>query len=118
MKAMIDTAVEGGVESIDIGMPHRGRLNVLVNVMRKPMEDMLYEFMQGTVTADKDGHLLGSGDGTVTADKDGHLLGSGDVKYHLGFAIDRPTHTPGKHIHMSLCANPSHLEAVNPLDDQ
>ena len=46
-----------GVESIDIGMPHRGRLNVLANVMRKPMEEMLYEFMEGTITADEEGHL-------------------------------------------------------------
>ena len=61
MKAMIDKAVELGVESIDIGMPHRGRLNVLANVMRKPMEEMLYEFMEGTVAADEEGHLQGSG---------------------------------------------------------
>ena len=99
MKALIDKAVEVGVESVDIGMPHRGRLNVLANVMRKPMADMLFEFMEGT----------------VTADSEGHLLGSGDVKYHLGFTMDRPTHTPGKNIHISLCANPSHLEAVNPV---
>jgi len=99
MKAMIDKAVELGVESIDIGMPHRGRLNVLANVMRKPLEEMLYEFMEGT----------------ITADEDGHLLGSGDVKYHLGFTMDRPTHTEGRNVHISLCANPSHLEAVNPV---
>jgi len=99
MKQMIDTAVELGVESIDIGMPHRGRLNVLANVMRKPLEEMLYEFMEGT----------------ITADEEGHLLGSGDVKYHLGFTMDRPTHTEGRNVHISLCANPSHLEAVNPV---
>ncbi|EKX41726.1 hypothetical protein GUITHDRAFT_141727 [Guillardia theta CCMP2712] len=98
MKAMIDTAVELGVESIDIGMPHRGRLNVLANVMRKPLEEMLYEFMEGT----------------ITADAEGHLLGSGDVKYHLGFTMDRPTHS-NRNVHISLCANPSHLEAVNPI---
>jgi len=99
MKACIDTAVALGVESIDIGMPHRGRLNVLANVMRKPLEEMLYEFMEGT----------------ITADSEGQLLGSGDVKYHLGFTMDRPTHTPGRNIHISLCPNPSHLEAVNPV---
>jgi len=99
MKACIDTAVALGVESIDIGMPHRGRLNVLANVMRKPLEEMLYEFMEGT----------------ISADSEGHLLGSGDVKYHLGFTMDRPTHTPGRNIHISLCPNPSHLEAVNPV---
>ena len=99
MKAMIDKAVELGVESIDIGMPHRGRLNVLANVMRKPMEEMLYEFMEGT----------------IAADEEGQLQGSGDVKYHLGFTMDRPTHNAGKNVHISLCANPSHLEAVNPI---
>jgi len=99
MKSCIDTAVALGVESIDIGMPHRGRLNVLANVMRKPLEEMLYEFMEGT----------------ISADSEGHLLGSGDVKYHLGFTMDRPTHTPGRSIHISLCPNPSHLEAVNPV---
>jgi len=99
MKAMIDKAVELGVESVDIGMPHRGRLNVLANVMRKPMEEMLYEFMEGT----------------IAADEEGLLQGSGDVKYHLGFTMDRPTHNVGKSVHISLCANPSHLEAVNPI---
>ena len=50
---------------------------VLANVMRKPMEEMLYEFMEGT----------------IAADEEGHLQGSGDVKYHLGFTMDRPTHS-------------------------
>ena len=57
---------------------------VLANVMRKPMEEMLYEFMEGT----------------IAADEEGHLQGSGDVKYHLGFTMDRPTHSgklSGKH---------------------
>ena len=43
------------------------------------------------------------------------MQGSGDVKYHLGFTMDRPTHNQGKSVHISLCANPSHLEAVNPV---
>jgi len=99
LKALIDRAVELGVESVDMGMPHRGRLNVLANVMRKPLEEMLFEFMEGT----------------AAIDSTGNLLGSGDVKYHLGFTMDRPTHTPGRMIHISLCPNPSHLEAVDPV---
>mmetsp|Transcript_64204 Transcript_64204/g.152149 ORF Transcript_64204/g.152149 Transcript_64204/m.152149 type:complete len:1045 (+) Transcript_64204:26-3160(+) len=99
MKALIDRAVEMGVEAVTIGMPHRGRLNVLANVIRKPMEDILAEFKVGPIAADN------SGD---------NVLGSGDVKYHLGMSMDRPT-TCGKMVHLSLVANPSHLEAVNPV---
>eukprot|EP01087_Luapelamoeba_hula_P009992 TRINITY_DN2617_c0_g1_i2.p1 TRINITY_DN2617_c0_g1~~TRINITY_DN2617_c0_g1_i2.p1 ORF type:complete len:1337 (+),score=215.61 TRINITY_DN2617_c0_g1_i2:120-4130(+) len=96
MKAMIDTGGDIGVECVVVGMPHRGRLNVLANVVRKPLEAILSEF-------NKKGdqlHDLGEG--------------SGDVKYHLGTSFDRPTAT-GKKIHISLLANPSHLEAVNPV---
>lgn len=95
MKALIDTAAEMGVNSIVLGMPHRGRLNVLANVMRKPMEQVFAEFAGRKPTVDGD---------TYT--------GSGDVKYHLGTSYDRPT-LSGKRIHLSLLANPSHLEAVN-----
>jgi len=99
IKATIDRAVSLGCTSIQIGMPHRGRLNVLCNVMRKPMEEILYEFIEGPVQADQS---------TDT------ILGSGDVKYHLGYSIDRPT-TSGLPVHLSLAPNPSHLEAVNPI---
>lgn len=92
-------AVEMGCESITFGMPHRGRLNILANVMRKPMEEIFNEFMSGPVASD---------------DTTGDVLGSGDVKYHLGMSIDRPT-TCGKMVHLSLVANPSHLETVNPV---
>jgi len=95
MKAMIDKAAELGVESVVIGMPHRGRLNVLGNVVRKPLSHIFSEFQGG-----------------VRPNKDGGYTGSGDVKYHLGTSYDRPTHS-GKPIHLSLVANPSHLEAVN-----
>jgi len=99
MKTLIDRAVEMGVEAVTIGMPHRGRLNVLANVIRKPMEDILSEFITGPMQAD---HATDT------------VLGSGDVKYHLGMSMDRPT-TCGKMVHLSLVANPSHLEAVNPV---
>ena len=97
MKALIDRSAELGTESIVIGMPHRGRLNVLANVMRKPMEQVFSEFAGKSPTAS---------DGTET------YMGSGDVKYHLGTSFDRPT-LSGNMIHLSLLANPSHLEAVN-----
>ena len=96
MKALIDRAAELGTDSIVIGMPHRGRLNILANVMRKPMEQVFSEFAGKSPTAQS-----GSA-----------YMGSGDVKYHLGTSFDRPT-TSGKRIHLSLLANPSHLEAVN-----
>jgi len=75
-------------------MPHRGRLNVLSNVVRKPNESIFSEFA---------GTKYGSGE-----------EGSGDVKYHLGANYDRPTPS-GKRVNLSLVANPSHLEAVNPV---
>ncbi|CAN3364684.1 2-oxoglutarate dehydrogenase, mitochondrial [Diutina catenulata] len=88
-KALIDTSVEMGVEDIVIGMPHRGRLNMLSNVVRKPNESIFAEFT-----------------GSATADDSG----SGDVKYHLGMNYQRPT-TSGKTVNLSIVANPSHLEA-------
>lgn len=88
MKALIDTSVEFGVEDVVIGMPHRGRLNMLSNVVRKPNESIFSEFT-----------------GSKEFDE-----GSGDVKYHLGMNYARPT-TSGKHVNLSLVANPSHLEA-------
>eukprot|EP00239_Pterosperma_sp_CCMP1384_P007235 CAMPEP_0197848668 /NCGR_PEP_ID=MMETSP1438-20131217/9557_1 /TAXON_ID=1461541 /ORGANISM="Pterosperma sp., Strain CCMP1384" /LENGTH=974 /DNA_ID=CAMNT_0043461027 /DNA_START=275 /DNA_END=3199 /DNA_ORIENTATION=- len=95
MKAMIDKGSELGVESMTLGMPHRGRLNVLANVVRKPLAAIFSEF-QGGVKPHEGGYT-----------------GSGDVKYHLGTSYNRPTHTPGKNMHLALVANPSHLEAVN-----
>eukprot|EP00877_Chromochloris_zofingiensis_P000629 jgi/Chrzof1/10567/Cz05g03220.t1_OGD[v5.2] len=96
MKCMIDRATDLGVQSIVIGMPHRGRLNVLANVVRKPMAQIFSEF---------------SGKGL--ASPEGEYAGSGDVKYHLGTSYNRPT-VSGKMVHLSLMANPSHLEAVDP----
>jgi 2-oxoglutarate dehydrogenase E1 component len=83
-----------GVKEVVFGMPHRGRLNVLANIMHKPYVAILAEF-QGTPTSPED------------------VQGSGDVKYHLGTSSDRVF--DGNEIHLSLTANPSHLEAVNPV---
>ena len=74
-------------------MPHRGRLNVLSNVVRKPNESIFCEFSGALEPSEE---------------------GSGDVKYHLGMNYVRPTPS-GKRVHLSLVANPSHLEAVNPV---
>ena len=93
MKALIDRSVDYGVKDIVIGMPHRGRLNVLSNVVRKPNESIFSEF-------------------AGTADPNDE--GSGDVKYHLGMNFERPTPS-GKRVQLSLVANPSHLEAEDPV---
>lgn len=89
MKALIDRSVDLGVKSIVIGMPHRGRLNVLANVIRKPTEAILAEFAPSS---------------------DPHEEAAADVKYHLGANYVRPTPN-GKRVSLSLVANPSHLEA-------
>jgi 2-oxoglutarate dehydrogenase E1 component len=83
-----------GIREIVIGMPHRGRLNVLANVMGKPYRVIFHEFSGGSANPDDVG-------------------GSGDVKYHLGTSTDREF--DGIKVHMSLVPNPSHLEAVNPV---
>ncbi|KAH7915168.1 thiamine diphosphate-binding protein [Hygrophoropsis aurantiaca] len=93
MKALIDRSVEHGVKHVTIGMPHRGRLNVLANVIRKPIEAILNEFA-----------------GSVSEDD----TPAGDVKYHLGANYVRPTPS-GKKVSLSLVANPSHLEAADPI---
>jgi 2-oxoglutarate dehydrogenase E1 component len=83
-----------GVKDIIIGMPHRGRLSVLANVMAKPYRAIFNEFQGGS-------------------SKPEDVDGSGDVKYHLGASSDREFN--GNSVHLSLTANPSHLEAVNPV---
>jgi 2-oxoglutarate dehydrogenase E1 component len=94
LEAIIRKSVEIGVDEIVIGMPHRGRLNVLANVMGKPYPAIFSEFQGGAVSFD--------------------VLGSGDVKYHLGTSTDRELPDGGS-VHLSLTANPSHLEAVDPV---
>ena len=82
-----------GVKEIVLGMPHRGRLNVLTQVMGKPHRALFHEFKGGSAAPDD-------------------VEGSGDVKYHLGASSDREF--DGNKVHLSLTANPSHLEIVNP----
>src|SRR5918911_3166616 len=95
LETMLRTAAGLGVDEIVIGMPHRGRLNVLANVMGKPYAAILSEFQGGSYSASE-------------------VLGSGDVKYHLGTSTDQVL-PDGRTMHLSLTANPSHLEAVNPV---
>lgn len=83
-----------GVREIVIGMPHRGRLNVLVNVMAKPFRALSHEFKGGSALPDT-------------------IEGSGDVKYHLGTSAERIF--DNNRVHLSLTANPSHLEAIDPV---
>jgi 2-oxoglutarate dehydrogenase E1 component len=82
-----------GVQDIILGMPHRGRLNVLAAVMGKPYHQIFHEFQGGSTQ--------------------GGEFGSGDVKYHLGASSDREF--DGNNVHLSLTPNPSHLEAVDPV---
>src|SRR5258706_6732657 len=83
-----------GVKEIVVGMPHRGRLNVLTQVMAKPHRALFHEFKGGSANPDA-------------------VEGSGDVKYHLGASSDREF--DNNRIHLSLTANPSHLEIVDPV---
>ncbi|XP_025204789.1 2-oxoglutarate dehydrogenase, mitochondrial isoform X5 [Melanaphis sacchari] len=93
MKQVIDKSTEYGVESIIMGMPHRGRLNVLANICRKPLSQIFTQFA------------------ALEAEDDG----SGDVKYHLGTYIERLNRATNKNVRLAVVANPSHLEAVDPV---
>ncbi|KIT17614.1 2-oxoglutarate dehydrogenase E1 component [Jannaschia aquimarina] len=94
MEQIIKRGGQLGLSDIVIGMPHRGRLSVLANVMGKPYKAIFNEFQGGSF-------------------KPEDVDGSGDVKYHLGASSDREF--DGNVVHLSLTANPSHLEAVNPV---
>lgn len=94
MKTVIDTVSAHGVDTVIMGMPHRGRLNVLANVTRKPLEEIFCEF---------DSKL------------DPSEEGSGDVKYHLGTSTERINRVTNSKMKLVVVANPSHLEAVNPV---
>jgi 2-oxoglutarate dehydrogenase E1 component len=94
MEQIIKRGGSLGLKEIVIGMPHRGRLSVLANVMSKPYRAIFNEFQGGSF-------------------KPEDVDGSGDVKYHLGASSDREF--DGNKVHLSLTANPSHLEAVNPV---
>jgi len=95
---MFETLVTGagalGVEQITIGMPHRGRLNFLANIMKKPLERIFSEFESNFAPAD--------------------AQGTDDVKYHLGYSSHHVL-TDGRRVHLALTYNPSHLEFVNPV---
>ena len=105
LKDAIDRASELGAHSFVIGMPHRGRLNILANVMRKPMPLIFSEFQGTHYNVQAHSKLVRTDD---------HWGMAGDVKYHLGSSMDR-TYPDGRRIHLSLVANPSHLECVNPV---
>ena len=94
LDAIITTGAAQDVQEVVIGMAHRGRLNVLANIMGKTYEQIFTEF-EGTSLPDS-------------------TMGSGDVKYHLGFSseVEMPD---GKKMHLKLCPNPSHLETVGPI---
>jgi 2-oxoglutarate dehydrogenase E1 component len=94
LHALIETTANAGVKEIAIGMPHRGRLNTLVNIVKKPLTAVFSEF---------------GGESFKPED----VQGSGDVKYHLGTSTD--IEVAGHAVHLSLQPNPSHLEAVDPV---
>ena len=94
LEAVVERAPDVGVREIVLGMAHRGRLNVLANLLRKPYEEIFAEFEENYLPEWSDG--------------------DGDVKYHLGFSSDRRT-SGGGNLHLSLTPNPSHLEAVDPV---
>ena len=97
---MIDEGTSRGVEDVLIGMAHRGRLNVLSNVIRKPMEMVFKEF-RGTA------HVM---EDEVDGEED-DWSSSGDVKYHLGTSFDR-AYPDGRRVSIALLPNPSHLEVT------
>ncbi|MFN0083657.1 MAG: 2-oxoglutarate dehydrogenase E1 component [Ferruginibacter sp.] len=94
LDAMLSTAAENDVKEAVIGMAHRGRLNVLANVLGKTYEQIFTEF-EGTAIPDT-------------------TMGSGDVKYHLGYSSEIETES-GRKLNLKLCPNPSHLETVDPV---
>ncbi|HEY3215711.1 MAG TPA: 2-oxoglutarate dehydrogenase E1 component [Candidatus Eisenbacteria bacterium] len=94
LDTLVETAAAKGVEQIVLGMPHRGRLNVLANLLGKPLEMIFHEFETTFAPADVQGH--------------------GDVKYHLGYSSLHESRG-GRKVHLVLNFNPSHLEFVNPV---
>jgi 2-oxoglutarate dehydrogenase E1 component len=95
LNVLVDEGAKIGVQEICMGMPHRGRLNILAHVLNKPYEVLISEFAGTIVAQDAQG-------------------GDGDVKYHLGYANDRPTANL-RSIHIGLSPNPSHLELIDPI---
>jgi len=97
LDSVIEKGASLGIQEFMIGMAHRGRLNVLANIMGKPYKTIFSEF-----------------EGKMYAEEDPELQFGGDVKYHLGYSSDVTTED-GKSIHLSLAPNPSHLETVAPI---
>jgi 2-oxoglutarate dehydrogenase E1 component len=93
LESVVSHGARLGVTDLILGMPHRGRLNVLANVFQRPLENIFAEFTDD------------AGDG---------VLGEGDVKYHRGFSTDRKL-PGGSRIHLTMATNPSHLEAIDPV---
>ena len=93
LDSLLTQAAQRGVSDLLMGMAHRGRLNVLANIFNKPLENIFAEFKDNLELA---------------------FVGDGDVKYHKGYSCDLTLATGGS-IHLSLAANPSHLEAVDPV---
>jgi len=93
LRSIVEEAAGGGVEEVVMGMAHRGRLNALAHVLKKPYADLFAEF---------EGRPLPP-----------EIQGYGDVKYHLGYSCD--FEIGGQEVHLSLAFNPSHLESVNPV---
>jgi 2-oxoglutarate dehydrogenase E1 component len=93
LQQFMDTVAQTGAEEVVMGMAHRGRLNVLVNILSKPLDLVFHEFEDNLKTTD---------------------YADGDVKYHRGYSSDYTT-SSGMELHISLTANPSHLEAVDPV---
>ena len=102
-KMLIDQATLSGVKNVVIGMPHRGRLNVIANVVRKDMHKIFMQFKGSSVMPENMFTKLEKEYGI-----------SGDVKYHLGMTYQRK-YPDGRTVELSLAANPSHLEAVDPI---
>ncbi|MEP6674297.1 MAG: 2-oxoglutarate dehydrogenase E1 component [Ferruginibacter sp.] len=94
LDAIINTAAGNNVKEVVIGMAHRGRLNILANILGKTYQNIFNEF-EGSAPADT-------------------TMGSGDVKYHMGYSSEVETNN-GNRVHLKLCPNPSHLEAVDPV---
>jgi 2-oxoglutarate dehydrogenase E1 component len=93
LEAVVERAAELGATDLILGMAHRGRLNVLVNVFQKPIENLFDEFNDNLTET---------------------IISDGDVKYHKGFSCNRKL-PDGRHIRLTMASNPSHLEAVNPV---
>jgi 2-oxoglutarate dehydrogenase E1 component len=93
LDALIEKGSELGMDEMVIGMAHRGRLNVLTHTLRKPYEMIMSEVIERPAMK---------------------VAGDGDVKYHLGYAYDHTTRN-GQKVHLSLAANPSHLELIDPI---